>query len=252
MQNRIKIKWIKYCVSFAVDNDNIIDNNNANNIIFTIKDTKLYVPVVTLSAKDNQRLSKLLSKGIEKSVYWKEYKTKGENKKAINEYRHFLKSNFAGVNRLFVLVYTNQDDNAKRFKAKRYNLPKGLFKNYNVIINGKNFCDQAIDSEIKRYEEIRKLTTGQGEDYTTGYLLDNNYIKNHYRLIAVDLSRQKELDADLKAIQQIQFIGQLKKLDDDDDNAATAINDQFMFVLTILEKMKETRLEFSQGGVTVF
>ena len=119
-----------------------------------------------------------------------------------------------------------------------------------MIINGKKFCDQAIDSEIKRYEEIRKLTTGQGEDYTTGYLLDNNYIKNHYRLIVVDLSRQKELDADLKAIQQIQFIGQLKKLDDD-DNAATAGNDQFMFVLTILEKMKETRLKFSQGSVTV-
>ena len=58
--------------------------------------------------------------------------------------------------------------------------------------------DQLIDSHIKRYEEIRKLITGQGEDNTTGCLLDYEYIKNHYRLMAVDLSRQKELDADPK------------------------------------------------------
>ena len=69
---------------------------------------------------------------------------------------------------------------------------------------GKNFYDQAIDSDIKRYEEIRTLTTGQGEDYTTGCLLDYDYIKNHDRLIAVDLSRQKELDVDPKGIQQIE------------------------------------------------
>ena len=60
-----------------------------------------------------------------------------------------------------------------------------------MIFNGKNFYDQPIDSDIKRYGEIKKLTTGQGEDYTTGYLLDYDYIKNHYRLIAVYLSRQK-------------------------------------------------------------
>ena len=58
---------------------------------------------------------------------------------------------------------------------------------------------------------MRKLTTGQPDDYTTGYLLDYEYIKNHYRLIAVDLSRQKELDADPKGIQQMEFVGQLKK-----------------------------------------
>ena len=76
----------------------------------------------------------------------------------------------------------------------------------NVIIYGKNFYSQAIDSDIKTFEQIRKLTT-EGEDYTTGCLLDYDYIKNHYRLIAVDLSRQKELDADPKAIQQIELVG---------------------------------------------
>ena len=73
-----------------------------------------------------------------------------------------------------------------------------LLKNYNVIINRKNFYDQLIISDIKLYEEIIKLTTGQGEIYTTGCLLDYDYIKNHYRLIAVDLNKQKELDTDPK------------------------------------------------------
>ena len=108
-----------------------------------------------------------------------------------NEFRYFLKSNFVGVNRLFVLVYLNQDDDSVRFKTLRYYLPKGIIKNYNVIINRKNFYDQPIDSDIKRYEETKKLTTGQGEDYTTGSLLDYEYIKNYYRSIAVNLSRKK-------------------------------------------------------------
>ena len=81
-------------------------------------------------------------------------------------------------------------------------------------------------------------------------MLDYDYIKNHYRLIAIDLRRQKELDADPKAIQQIEFVGQLKELDAE-DNTTDADNDQYMFVLTILEKIKEARLKFSQRGVTV-
>ena len=73
---------------------------------------------------------------------------------------------------MFVLVYLNRDNDVKRFKAKRYYLPKGIIKNHNVIINGKNFYDQPINSDIKRYKEVRNLTTGQGENYTKGCLLD--------------------------------------------------------------------------------
>ena len=115
---------------------------------------------------------------------------------------------------MFILAYTNVDGNTKRFNARKYYLPKDLIKNFNAIINQKNFYDQAIDSGIKRYEEIRKLTTDQGEGYTTGCLLDYDYIKNHYRLIVADLSRQKELDAHPKAIPQTEFIRKLKKLAD--------------------------------------
>ena len=90
---------------------------------------------------------------------------------------------------MFVLINSNQDDYAKIFKCRRYFLSKHIIKNYNVIFNGKHFYDQPIDSDIKLYEEIKKLTTRQGEDYTRGCFLDYEYIKNHYRLTAVDLSR---------------------------------------------------------------
>ena len=84
--------------------------------------------------KANQELLRLLSKGFEISVYWNEYKIKSENKNTTIEYRYFLESSTVGVNRLFVLTYSNQDDNGKRYQARKYYLPKGIIKNYNVII----------------------------------------------------------------------------------------------------------------------
>ena len=230
----LKLNLTKYCVLSAAGNDNT--NDNPDNFIFTIKDTKSCVLVITLSVKDNQKLSKLLNKGFQRSVCWNEYKTKSDNKSTTHEYRYFLELGFVGVNRLFVFVFVLV------FKTQRYYLPKGIIINHNVIINGKNFYDQPNNSGIKRYREIRKLTAGQGEDYTTGYLLDYDYIKNHYRLKPVDLSRQKELDADPKAIQQIEFVIQLKKLNGYDNNES-------VFILTVLKKVKETRLKFSLGSI---
>ena len=109
---------------------------------------------------------------------------------------------------------------------KRYYLREGIIKNHNFVIN-ENIFFQAIDSDINWHEEIRKLTTGQGKDYTAECLLDYDYIKNHYRLIAVDLSRQKELDADPKGIQQIELVRQLKHPDD------ALVANESMLVLTI-------------------
>ena len=104
---------------------------------------------------------------------------------------------------MFILIYSNKNSTARRHKSKRYYITKAFIKNHNVIISGKNFYDQSIDPDIKRYKEIRKLTTRQGKDYNARCLLDYNYIKNYYILITVDLSRQKELDAKPKAIQHI-------------------------------------------------
>ena len=113
-----------------------------------------------------------------------------------------------------------------------YFLPRVNITNYNVLIDGRNFYVQPINDLIKQYNEIRKTATGQGDDYTTGCLLDyQQYFKDHYNLIATDLSRQKELDADSRAIQQTEFYRML------------IINSQ---VCTVLEKSKEKMLQFSK------
>ena len=106
------------------------------------------------------------------------------------------------------------------------------------MIDGKNFFDQPINSMIKTYENIRKITIGQGDDYTTGCLLDYTYFKKYYKMIAIDLSKQQALDADPKAIQQINFTANL-------DRAGNTI------FCSILEEAKEIVFEFSQGTVKV-
>ena len=111
----LKPKWANYCVLSAAGAD--IDNNG-NNIIFTIKDTKLHVPVVTLSARYNQKLSTLLSEGFERLVYWNEYKTRSETKTTTNDFIYFLESNLVGVNRLFVYVYPNRDAESRKSSKK--------------------------------------------------------------------------------------------------------------------------------------
>ena len=106
------------------------------------------------------------------------------------------------------------------------------------MIDGRNFFDQPINSMTKTYENIRKIATGQGDDYTTGCLLDYPYFKNHYKMSAIDLSKQQALDAYPRAIQQINFTANL------DSNENTT-----MFF--IIEKAKETVLDFSLQTVKV-
>ena len=102
---------------------------------------------------------------------------------------------------MFVLAYNNKEgDNKISIDSyKRYFLQRVKIENYNIEIEGRNFYDQPINDSIKQYDETRKISTGQGDDYTTGYLLDFAYFEKNYRLIAVDLSKQKALDADSRA-----------------------------------------------------
>ena len=108
-----------------------------------------------------------------------------------------------------------------------------------------------LSCNTKRYKEIRKLPIWQAKDYTTGCFPDYDYIKNHYRLIAIDLSWQKVLDADPKAIHWKRTCWATKKVDTN-GNATDAVNEKSIFVLKILEKIKERTLKFFQGNVTVF
>ena len=106
------------------------------------------------------------------------------------------------------------------------------------MIDGKNIFEQPINSDLKTYENVIKTATGQGNDYTSGCLLDDSYFKYHYKMIAIDLSKQQALDADPRAIQQINFAANL-------DGAENTT----MFFVT--EEAKETVLDFSQGTVKV-
>ena len=106
------------------------------------------------------------------------------------------------------------------------------------MVDGKNFFDQPINNNLKTYDNIRNVATGQGDDYATGCLLDYTYLKNYYKMIVVDLSKQQALDEDPKAIQQINFTANLDR----------AGNTRFC---SILEEAKETILEFSQVTVKV-
>ena len=106
------------------------------------------------------------------------------------------------------------------------------------MIDGRSFFDQPINGMNKTYENIRKIATGKDDDYTTGCLLDYPYFKENYKMIVVDLSRQNDLDADPRAIQQINFTANLDR----------AGNTTIFF---IIEEAKETVFEFSQGTVKV-
>ena len=140
---------MKHCVLSVLDNENDNAVFKFKSIIFSIKYTKLYVPVVTLSVKDNKKLSRFLSKEFERLVYWNKQKTKSETKISTKEYRYFLESNFVEVNRLSFFIYLNRDNNAKRYHAKKYFLPKGIIDNYNVIVNGKTFMTNQLISISK-------------------------------------------------------------------------------------------------------
>ena len=146
-----------------------------------------------------------------------------------------VEPSFEGVNRLFVLAF---EDDAQRTSNKRYYLSNVEIKGYNVMIDGKNIFDQPVKNNKVTYENIRNIATGKGDDYTTGCLLDYIYFKNVYKMIVVDLSKQKALDADPKAIQQINFTINLDR----------AGNKRIYF---ILEEAKEIVLDFSHGTVKV-
>ena len=125
-----------------------------------------------------------------------------------------------------------------RTSHSEYYLPKVKIKNYNVKTDCKTFFDQPINNDIKTYKKIRIITTGQGDEYTTG-LLNYPYLKKIYKMIAIDLSKQQALDADLAAIQQINFPANLDR----------ARNTTMLFVI---QEAKQTVLHFSQGTVRVF
>ena len=222
------LTWSSTCVLITTN----IPNQNAT---FAITDTKLYVPVVTLSTQENTKFLQQLKSGFKRVINWNKYLSKPELLAQNLNLNHLIEPSFQGLNRLFVLAFENNDNGTS---DEQYYLLTVEIKDYNIMINGENFFDQPIKNNKVTYENIRKIATGQGDDYTTGCLLDYPYFTDTYKMIAVDLSKQQALDADPRAIQQINFTANL----DRDGNAR---------VYFILEEAKETILHFSQGTVKV-
>ena len=191
----------------------------------------MYVPVVTLSAgNDNKRLEQLKT-GFKRTIKWKKYRSEMSNQTKNNDLNYLIDPTFTNVHRLFVLAFTNKDN---RSSFSEYYVPKVEIKDYNVLIDQKPFFEIPVKNKEEAYEAIIEMS--KNNDYTTGNLLDYEYFSKHYKLIPIDLSKQIDLEnPNLK--QQINFIGKLEE------------NDATMFF--IIEKKEETTFDFSQNSVVV-
>ena len=217
--------WSTNCV--------VVSTNVANqNATFGITDRKLYGPVVTLSTQDNSKLLQQLRSGFKRVINWNNYLSEPDLLRKNPNLNHLVEPSFQGVNRLFVLALENDTQGAS---VKGYYLPNVEIKDCNIMINGD--FDQLVKNNKVTYENIRKIANGQRDDYTAGCLLDYLYFKD-YKMIAVDLSKQKALDADPRTNQQINFTANLDR----------AGNTKICF---ILEEAKETKLDFTQRTVKV-
>ena len=166
----LSLNWIEKCVlTTAAD---------ANKVTFKITNAKLYVLIATLSAEDSAKLSKLLTEGFKRPVYWNKNKVIDNmlvhiaNHNEEKYIRELLDSSCQGVKRLFVLAYDNKEGNNKvsSDSFKKYFLRRGKIKNYSIKIDGSSFYDQPVNNSIKQFDKVRKISTGQSDDYTTGCL----------------------------------------------------------------------------------
>ena len=162
---------------------------------FTITDTKLFVPVVTLSTH-NAKLLQRLKSGFRRTINWNKYQSDLKTHAQNRYLNHLVNPNFRGLNRPFVLSFENEDD---RTSHSTYYLPKVEIKDYMLWLTVKTFLIIQINRELKTYENIGKIATGKGDDYTTCSLLDYSYFLKNCKMIAVDLSKQQVLDANPRA-----------------------------------------------------
>ena len=200
------------------------------NCIIT-KNCKLYVLEVTLSKDDDIKLLINLKSGFKREIILNKYRSQMTTEAINNNLNILIDPTFTNVNRLFVLAYQNADD---RQSFSQFYLPNVLVKDFNVTIGKLAFFDLPIKTEEEAYEKIIDIC--RNNEYTTGNLLDYDYFKKHYKLIAIDLSKQQVLQENEDLIQQINFIGRLTE----------AAN-----VFIIIEKKENTISKFSQNLANV-
>ena len=155
----------------------------------------MYVLVVTLSSEEDNKLLDQLKSGFKRTINWNKYMSQMSNQTANNNLNYIINPTFSNVNRLFVFSFENEED---KTSFSNYYVPKVEIKDYNVIIDGKPFFEIPVKNSEETYEKIIEIS--KNRDYTTGNLLDYEYFKDHYTLIAIDVSKQSELENnDIKA-----------------------------------------------------
>ena len=160
--------------------------NSPTNAKFEINDCKLYVAVVTLSAENDNKLLEQLKSGFRITIKWNKYMSQMSNQNKNNNLNYLIDPTFSNVNRLFVLSLENEDDRTSYYK---YYMPNVEIKDYNVLIDGNAFFELPIKNIEETYEKIIQITDYSGY-YTRGNLLDYEYFKEHYKLIAIDLANK--------------------------------------------------------------
>ena len=175
--------WFKNCVlinkstrdaNYNEPIDRKIDN--PEDATFQITDTKSYVPVVTLSTKDDNNFLEQLKSGFKRTIKWNKYRLEMTNQTKTNYLNYLIDPTFTKVNRIFVSSFKNEEG---RTSFSKYYVPKGEIKDFNVLINGKRFFDVVVKSKEEAYEKIMSISNNN--DYTTGNLLDYEYFSKHYK-----------------------------------------------------------------------
>ena len=206
----LELKWNKNCVLTSLERRQVdagppvVRDNAPTGATLSITDCNLYVPVVTLSKDNEIKLLTNLKSGFKREIIWNKYRLQMTTDEINNNLDILIDPTFTNVNRLFVLAYRTADDRQSFFQ---FYLPNVMVKDYNVIIDKLAFFDLPIKTEEEAYEKI--IDISRNNEYTTGNLLDYDYFKKYYKLIAIDLSKQQVLQENEDLIQQINFIGRL-------------------------------------------
>ena len=225
-----ELKWDKNCIITSLEQRDIGGGNRDNastGATLAINNCELYVPEVTLSKDDDFKLLTNLKSVFKREIIWNKYRSQMTTEAINNNLNILIDPTFTNVNKLFVLAYRTADD---RQSFSQFYLPRVMVKDCNIIIDELAFFYSPIKTEEEAYEKI--IDISRNNEYTTGNLLDYDYFKKHYKLIAIDLSKQQALQENEDLIQQINFIGRLTE----------AAN-----VFIIIEKKENTILEFSQN-----
>ena len=183
----LELKWNKNCITTSLERRQVgarPRNNAPTGATFAINDCKLYLPVATLSKDDEIKLLTNLKSGFTREIEWNKYISQMTTEAINNNLNILIDPTFTNVNRLFVLAYQTADG---RQSFSQFYLPKVMVKDFNVIIDKLAFFNLTIKTEEEAYERI--IDISRNNEYTTGNLLNYDYFKKYYKLIAIDLSK---------------------------------------------------------------